>query len=57
MVTEEIKVSKLRVYPVRRPGLLKRARMIGFKGAFAVNFELPDYLPGCRQTGAWENLS
>ena len=44
VVTEEIKVSKLDVYPVRKPVFLKGVPMIGFKGSFAVNFELPDYI-------------
>lgn len=44
VVTEEIKVSKLDVYPVKQPVLLKGVRMVGFKGTFAVNFELPDYI-------------
>ena len=44
VVTEEIKVSKLDVYPVKEPVWLKGVRMVGFKGAFAVNFELPDYM-------------
>jgi hypothetical protein len=44
VVTEEIKVSKLDVYPVRKPVFLKGVPMVGFKGRFAVNFELPDYI-------------
>jgi hypothetical protein len=44
VVTEEIKVSKLDVYPVRTPVRLKGVGMTGFKGTFAVNFELPDYI-------------
>lgn len=44
VVTEEIKVSKLDVYPAKEPVWLKGVRMIGFKGTFAVNFELPDYI-------------
>jgi hypothetical protein len=44
VVTEEIKVSRLDVYPVKEPVRLKGVRMIGFKGTFAVNFELPDYI-------------
>lgn len=37
-------MSKLDVYPVRAPVRLKGVGMMGFKGAFAVNFELPDYI-------------
>ena len=44
VVTEEIEVSKLDVYPAKEPVRLKGVRMIGFKGTFAVNFELPDYI-------------
>jgi hypothetical protein len=44
VVTEEIKVSKLDVYPVRTPVRLKGVGMTGFRGTFAVNFELPDYI-------------
>jgi hypothetical protein len=44
VVTEEIKVSQLDVYPVRTPVRLKGVEMTGFKGTFAVNFELPDLL-------------
>lgn len=57
VVTEEIKVSKLDVYPVKTPVRLKGVGMMGFKGTFTVNFELSDYIPACRQTGAWENRS
>lgn len=41
VVTQEIKVSRLDVYPVRAPVRLKGVPMTGFKGTFAVNFELP----------------
>lgn len=44
VVTQEIKVSRLDVYPVRAPVRLKGIEMTGFKGAFAVNFELPDLI-------------
>lgn len=44
VVTQEIKVSKLDVYPVRTPVRLKGVGMTGFKGTFSVNFELPDYI-------------
>jgi hypothetical protein len=42
VVTQEIKVSRLDVYPVRTPVRLKGVEMTGFKGTFAVNFDLPD---------------
>jgi hypothetical protein len=44
VVTEEIKVSKLDVYPVKTPVRLKGVGMTGFKGTFSVNFELPDHI-------------
>ncbi len=44
VVTEEIKVSKLDVYPIQTPVRLKGVGMTGFKGTFGVNFELPDYI-------------
>ena len=44
VVTEEIKVSQLDVYPVKTPVRLKGVGMTGFKGSFSVNFDLPDYL-------------
>ena len=44
VVTEEIKVSQLDVYPVKTPVRLKGVGMTGFKGSFSVNFELPDYI-------------
>lgn len=44
VVTQEIKVSQLDVYPVRTPVRLKGVEMTGFKGMFAVNFDLPDLI-------------
>jgi hypothetical protein len=44
VVTEEIRVSSLDVYPVRTPVRLKGVPMTGFKGTIAVNFELPDLI-------------
>jgi hypothetical protein len=44
VVTEEIKVSRLDVYPLKTPVRLKGVEMTGFKGTFTVNFELPDYI-------------
>lgn len=44
VVTEKIEVSRLDVYPVRTPVRLKGVEMTGFKGMFAVNFELPDLI-------------
>ena len=44
VVKEEIKVSRLDVYPVRTPVRFKGIEMTGLKGTFAVNFELPDLI-------------
>lgn len=44
VVTEEIKVSRLDISPVRTPVRLKGVEMTGFKGTFAVNFDLPDLI-------------
>ena len=44
VVTEKIEVSRLDVYPVRTSVRLKGVEMTGFKGTFAVNFELPDLI-------------
>ncbi|MDR4495367.1 MAG: CRISPR-associated endonuclease Cas6, partial [Nitrospirales bacterium] len=44
VVTQEIKVSRLAVYPVRTPVRLKGVPMIGFKGIIEVNFEIPDLI-------------
>jgi predicted nucleotidyltransferase len=44
VVTEKIEISRLDVYPVRTPVRLKGVEMTGFKGTFAVNFELPDLI-------------
>lgn len=44
VVTEEIKISRLDAFPVRTPVRLKGVEMTGFKGTFAVNFELPDLI-------------
>ncbi len=44
VVTEEIRVSSLDVYPMRTPVRLKGVPMTGFKGTFAVNFDLPDLI-------------
>jgi len=44
VVTQEIKVSKLDIYPVKTPVRLKGVEMTGFNGTFSVNFEMPDYI-------------
>ena len=44
VVKEKIEVLRMDVYPVRTPVRLKEIEMTGFKGTFAVNFELPDLI-------------
>ncbi len=44
VVTDELKVSKLDITSMQAAVRLKDIEMMGFKGRFSVNFDLPDYI-------------
>ncbi len=44
VVTDELKIGKLDISSIQAPVRLKDVEMLGFKGMFSVNFDLPDYI-------------